>query len=430
MSNAAKIGDTVTVVKDGKEVVLVWNGSKWMTTGSSGTLPSDRSNTFRDVDKLNADNADKPINFEDATPFSGTETPPEGRKPEKLTIKAFPEIIKTGEFPHILFKIFRSASIASGGTIGNDRTGASIVAGGSAVTSFLDGVPGGNAAAAAALVLGAGGGLGSAFLAAGATTEIGQGVVNDTANNLFGASLQGKTFTETAKDLIKGFSLKRNIDLFETAIALFMPDNITTNYDNEYQALSITSTLGAVGFAAQALATRGKSGDTISPYVMEGASRLASKVVGGDEDFTRLGLFATTGLVNNPQLEMIYNSPVLRKFIFDFRLVPRSDTESQLIKDIIKTFKRESAPIIPKSSTGRYLIPPSQFEISFHNGAAQGPVNDYFFKTKKCVLTGINVDYTPNGYATFTDGAPVETRLQLQFTETAIIDQTAVEEGY
>ena len=191
MSNAAKIGDTVTVVKDGKEVVLVWNGSKWMTTGSSGTLPSDRSNTFRDVDKLNADNADKPINFEDATPFSGTETPPEGRKPEKLTIKAFPEIIKTGEFPHILFKIFRSASIASGGTIGNDRTGASIVAGGSAVTSFLDGVPGGNAAAAAALVLGAGGGLGSAFLAAGATTEIGQGVVNDTANNLFGASLQG-----------------------------------------------------------------------------------------------------------------------------------------------------------------------------------------------------------------------------------------------
>jgi hypothetical protein len=46
------------------------------------------------------------------------------------------------------------------------------------------------------------------------------------------------------------------------------------------------------------------------------------------------------------------------------------------------------------------------------------------------VLTGINVDYTPNGYATFTDGAPVETRLQLQFTETAIIDQKAVEEGY
>jgi hypothetical protein len=163
---------------------------------------------------------------------------------------------------------------------------------------------------------------------------------------------------------------------------------------------------------------------------MEGASRLASKVVGGDEDFTRLGLFATTGLVNNPQLEMIYNSPVLRKIIFDFRLVPRSSTESQLIKDIIKTFKRESAPIIPKSSTGRYLIPPSQFEISFHNGRAQGPVNDYFFKTKKCVLTGINVDYTPNGYATFTDGAPVETRLQLQFTETAIIDQKAVEEGY
>jgi len=376
---------------------------------------------------------DTPVNFGTADTFTGSETPGQSKPVGELKIKAFPEIIKNGEFPHVLFKIFRSASVASPGAARNDITGASLVAGGTAVGAFLEGIPAGTAAGAAGLVLGSSGTLGGALVAAGLTTGTGQNLVNATANQLFGPQKEGKTFTDTAKDLIKNFSLKRNIDQLETAIALFMPDNITTNYDNEYQALSVTATLGSMGFAAQALAARDNTtgfNPDMSPYVMEGAARLAAKIAGADEDFTRLGLFATTGLVNNPQLEMIYSSPVLRKFVFDFRLVPRNVVESQIIKDIITTFKFESAPKIPEGSTGRYLIPPAQFEISFHNGAVQGEENQYLFKTKKCVLTGISIDYTPNGYATFGNGAPVETRLQLQFTETAIIDQAAIDKGY
>jgi hypothetical protein len=57
-------------------------------------------------------------------------------------------------------------------------------------------------------------------------------------------------------------------------------------------------------------------------------------------------------------------------------------------------------------------------------------MNDFLFKTKKCVLSGINVDYSPNGFATFKDGAPVETRLQLTFQETVIIDRAAVAGGF
>ena len=43
------------------------------------------------------------------------------------------------------------------------------------------------------------------------------------------------------------------------------------------------------------------------------------------------------------------------------------------------------------------------------------------FTVKDCVLTGVNVDYTPNGFATYNDGYPVQTRLTLSFKETQMI---------
>ena len=109
-------------------------------------------------------------------------------------------------------------------------------------------------------------------------------------------------------------------------------------------------------------------------------------------------------------------------------MIPRNARESEAIAAIIKNLKFFASPTIPDNSTGRYFIPPAQFEIEFYDG--KNNLNDFLFKTKKCVLSGINVDYSPNGFATFRNGAPVETRLQLTFQETVIIDRAAVVEGY
>jgi hypothetical protein len=57
--------------------------------------------------------------------------------------------------------------------------------------------------------------------------------------------------------------------------------------------------------------------------------------------------------------------------------------------------------------------------------------NQFLFKTKKCVLEDISIDYSGGGsFTTFYTGAPVEIRLSLKFTETVIIDQNAVAEGF
>lgn len=342
----------------------------------------------------------------------------------QLELIKFPRSLEKDGSPYILIKIFE---VVQGKTPANDPTTASLRSGGAQVGAAAEAIAnnfvGAETAAGAALGAQIGGVAGA--LAGGALAATGEtaNFINKSGEVLLGVD----NLVSRAKDLVQNFSLKRNIEQLETAIALFMPDGINTSYDNEYEALSVTATLGALGFGAQALASREGSVDETNVFIAEAAASVAGRIVGND-DLSRLGVFGTTGRVVNPQLEMLYTSPVLRKFTFDFRLIPRNETESIDILSIIRNLKYYAAPRIPDNTTGRYFIPPAQFELEFYDG--NNNQNIFLFKTKKCVLSGINVDYSPNGFATFRNGAPVETRLQLTFQETVIIDRAAVQEGY
>jgi hypothetical protein len=342
----------------------------------------------------------------------------------ELGILKFPQSLEADGSPYILFKIYETVTGSvqvSDATTQSIRTGAQSL--GAATAAITAAIPAGEELAATAIGAAAGGVVGG-VVGLAATTGPGQDTIISAGQALFGDDVN---IISRSKELVKSFALKRNIEQLQLGIALFMPDGINTSYDNEYEALSLTATLGAVGFGAQALAAKGGSVDQTNAFIAEAAGSILSRIA-GNEDLTKLGVFATTGRVINPQLEMLYTSPVLRKFTFDFRMIPRNAVEAELIRAIIFNLKYFASPTIPDNSTGRYFIPPAQFEIEFYDG--RNNMNDFLFKTKKCVLSGINVDYSPNGFATFKDGAPVETRLQLTFQETVIIDRAAVAGGF
>lgn len=342
----------------------------------------------------------------------------------ELGILKFPQSLEADGSPYILFKIYETVTGSvqvSDATTQSIRTGAQSL--GAATAAITAAIPAGEELAATAIGAAAGGVVGG-LVGLAATTGPGQNTIISAGQALFGNDVN---IISRSKELVKSFALKRNIEQLQLGIALFMPDGINTSYDNEYEALSLTATLGAVGFGAQALASKGGSVDQTNAFIAEAAGSILSRIA-GNEDLTKLGVFATTGRVINPQLEMLYTSPVLRKFTFDFRMIPRNAVEAELIRAIIFNLKYFASPTIPDNSTGRYFIPPAQFEIEFYDG--RNNMNDFLFKTKKCVLSGINVDYSPNGFATFKDGAPVETRLQLTFQETVIIDRAAVAGGF
>lgn len=243
---------------------------------------------------------------------------------------------------------------------------------------------------------------------------------------------------EAAKSLKDADLLKRG-NFFHTvkrttdSVALYMPDTLQFDYHQSYSDVSVTKDMGNFGLAAQAGASLLDQRNTVdkktaiqnlSPFV---ADYIRNKG-GGDSLFT--AITAATGgvLATNPQLELIYQSPSFRNFRFSFMFYPRSKKEAQQVLGIIDTFRFHQAPEVLASSYGRFLVPPSEFDIKFFYNGIENP---NIPQISTCVLTDISVDYAPSGFASYETltntperggtGMPVAIRMDLAFKEVEII---------
>tara|TARA_R100001443_G_scaffold116882_1_gene138936 strand:- start:270 stop:1745 length:1476 start_codon:yes stop_codon:yes gene_type:complete len=123
----------------------------------------------------------------------------------------------------------------------------------------------------------------------------------------------------------------------------------------------------------------------------------------------------TTGMVINPNLELLFNGPNLRTFNFNFKMTPRSPEESEVIRKIIYCFKRNMA--VARSTSNLFLTSPRIFDLEYiYRGKEQHP---YLNKFKPCAMTNFQVNYTPDGsYATFNQtGSLTQFDITMAFTE-------------
>jgi hypothetical protein len=136
-------------------------------------------------------------------------------------------------------------------------------------------------------------------------------------------------------------------------------------------------------------------------------------------------LARTAGIIINPNLELLFSAPTLRPFNFTFKLASRSETESKIIRSIIRFFKQGMSPIRTKSTL--FLKAPHTFQLKYlHKGADHNFLN----KFKECALTNFSVNYTPEGqYATFNDGAMVSYQITMQFSELEPVFNDDYEDG-
>lgn len=238
-------------------------------------------------------------------------------------------------------------------------------------------------------------------------------------------------------------NLSRKTSRAGACICLYMPDTVDTKLSYEYEGVKLTEALGAAGIAqvaggsiknvfAQMFGNGAGIGAGLgSAGFREIGGKLleASKAVG--TGFTDLLLFSG-GVAQNPQVELLFKNIQNREFVFDFKLSPKSADEALNIQKIIKHFRFFSAPEVladdNTSFSGRYFIPPSEFEIEFMIGNSP---NDKIPKISTCVLTGIDVNYGSSGqWSTFEDGMPVEVSIQLRFKEVEIMHKKLIDEGY
>jgi hypothetical protein len=149
-------------------------------------------------------------------------------------------------------------------------------------------------------------------------------------------------------------------------------------------------------------------------------------------NFGRAVTAAGQGIVTNPMIEVLYTSPGLRSFRFDFMFYPESQKEALAVQKIIQLFQFHQAPEIAPGTGGYFLVPPSEFDIEFYYNGTEN-VNLPAIST--CVLTSVDVDYAPNGWSAYEipgeearmggSGMPVATKLSLEFKETSIVTKSS-----
>lgn len=238
--------------------------------------------------------------------------------------------------------------------------------------------------------------------------------------------------TSQAIKNVNGENFLRTVSRTTDAIALYMPDTLTFEYNQSYSELSlskgVTGGLAAAGQAAVDSYSRGGAngfkniGQNLAPFV-------ASYALGGFGDFGKALVAGGFGVVQNPMIEMLYTQPNLRNFQFDFMFYPRDEKEAFEVQKILDKLRYHQAPEIKNESGGYFLIPPSEFDISFYYN---GKVNPNIDRISTCVLEKVVVNYAPSGFSAYESlyenspsmgrtGMPVAIQLTLMFKETQIM---------
>ena len=141
---------------------------------------------------------------------------------------------------------------------------------------------------------------------------------------------------------------------------------------------------------------------------------LAQQAVGTQNLLSR-----TTGAIVNPNLEMLFSGPALRKFGFTFKLSPRDANEANQVRKILRFFKQGMS--VKTSDSNVFLKAPNVFDINYQTFDGTREISHPSInKIKTCALLACDVQYTPDGtYMTYDDPSRTMTsyQLTLQFNE-------------
>lgn len=233
-------------------------------------------------------------------------------------------------------------------------------------------------------------------------------------------------------------------------LMLYMPDDIQDAYKADWEGKAFGSaTAGVLASAGQAgTANKLKSalrtaGGIANRLPVNAAASLITglaKNITGDQISASDVFAGISGVIKNPNVELLFQKMNLRTFDLSFKLSPYNAGEAEDIKTIVSTFKRAMLPSYslgdskvfgfegddsPVTGTQSFAIEagfikvPQLCQVMFMHGDGR---NRYLPKYKMCAITDVGVNYTPDGnYAVFDGGDPVATELKISFMETKLI---------
>ena len=247
------------------------------------------------------------------------------------------------------------------------------------------------------------------------------------------ASADDRRIGKDLKDIKNGGNVKQ-----KATIILPIPDKVQDNNGAEWTAGNMNPLAAVIAGSSYKAAM---SDDIFGQLFKEAGSALESTaasvrsnvVAATTSGLITNALFGQAGInqftsraegqVFNQNTEFLFNGIQVRPaFQFTYDLTPRNKTESDVVRNIIRTFKYHMAP---KSSSkagggegvrdGLFVQAPDVFQLQYKMGKKNHP---FLHDFKLCALTQMSVDYTGSGqHSTYADGTPVHIKLSLQFQE-------------
>jgi hypothetical protein len=215
---------------------------------------------------------------------------------------------------------------------------------------------------------------------------------------------------------------QRSQKRLKTAIALHIPNQLSVRYGVQW-ADEDTSIL-AMANAAGTEIMKAVSDDKKSDVTGTGAAIIANLSLSKGPQAG--GVSAATGLAANPKKEQVFKGVDFRTFSFEYQFFPRDVTEANNVLRIIEEFKYHMHPEFKDNNNFVYIYP-SEFDIMYY---ANGKENKNLHRHTSCVLTDMNINYTPNGvYSTFPNGMPTQINMTLNFRELALLTKDKVKDG-
>lgn len=275
-------------------------------------------------------------------------------------------------------------------------------------------------------------------------------------------------FANKVAQLTSPGSYKPNVlDEKLATISLYLPDTLQTSFQSDWTDTSLTKAFGLTGYLGNAITDTLGSTDpnktnpaqiiqnpTLDSYKRQFVSSALGGLLGDDGKSILQNQLKN---IPNPQIQLLYRGIALRTFQFEFTFTPASAKEAYAIDQIIKTFTYYSLPDITDGASGQFFTPPQVFRIKFAflgNDGVAGRVFDVFkntignlignqftkllsgsdptsdiaqaakskiFEIGDCVLKDVSVNYAPNGWASYSDGYPIQTVLSLTFSEMNLV---------
>jgi hypothetical protein len=130
------------------------------------------------------------------------------------------------------------------------------------------------------------------------------------------------------------------------------------------------------------------------------------------------------GQVINPNTNTTFNKNGVRQFGFKFHMSARDEAESVLIRDIQSKFRHFTYADRGGPNSAITLEYPPVWTIKFMNmNVGGGEENKFIPRIYSCYCTSVNTTYNSTGNIYFSDNAPLECEIELQFTETRALNR-------